>query len=481
MVLRRGANAPVPSGVSRVRIVFDSAAGPDIDACALLLTESGKVRDDSDFVFYNQPASTDGSVRHLGRAGRADALEVDLARLPAQSATVALVASADGASFGSISGLALRVTGGTGGEDVFRVDITTATSERAFVFGELYRRAGAWKFRAVGQGWSSGLAGLATAYGITVDDPPAAAPSRTAAAPPRPVNTAKAVRLRKQLSRQPPAMVNLVKQAGVSLDKHGLGEHRARVALCLDISSSMTRLYRSGKVQELCERILGLAVQLDDDGRCDVFTFGTGGYDEGPLDLRNYHGWVDGLTRRRRLESGTDYAKAMEAVREHYFPDGRGRRRTSPRPDTQPVYVMFVTDGHTSDRKATRDQVAWSSYEPLFWQFMAIGRSRNPTSSTSADPPTATPPPAGAMAPPDQGRGGARRGGLLARLAAAFQMDFSFLTELDEMGGRFLDNASFFAVADPGELSDSQLYDLMMTEYPDWLRQAATRGLISGG
>jgi hypothetical protein len=60
-------------------------------------------------------------------------------------------------------------------------------------------------------------------------------------------------------------------------------------------------------------------------------------------------------------------------------------------------------------------------------------------------------------------------------------MDFSFLTELDEMGGRFLDNASFFAVADPGELSDSQLYDLMMTEYPDWLRQAATRGLISGG
>ncbi|EIV92313.1 VWA domain-containing protein [Frankia sp. QA3] len=304
--------------------------------------------------------------------------------------------------------------------------------------------------------------------------PPAPAPAPDRAPPvgfPTPtqvVNAAKAVRLRKQLAAQPPSMVNLVKLAGVSLDKHGLGDHRARVALCLYISASMGRLYRSGKVQELCERVLGLAVQLDDDGRCDVFTFGTGGYEEGPIDLRNYHGWVESLVRRRRLEGGTHYNKAMRAVREHYLPEGRGKKRTSPRPDSRPVYVMFVTDGHTSDKNGTRDQVAWSSYEPLFWQFMAIGQARRPS---------------GASAPPSprpKTLFGAGRGGLMARLAAAIQMDFSFLEELDEMGGRYLDNASFFSVADPAELTNEQLYELMMTEYPSWLRQATERNLING-
>ncbi|MGF7238252.1 MAG: VWA domain-containing protein [Frankia sp.] len=509
--LGKGANAPLPSAVSTVRIVFDSSAGPEIDASALLLTESGKVRSDADFVFYNQPASADGAARHLGKTGRADALEVDVSRLPTEITTVALAASTDGAPFGRITGLALRVLEAGGGE-LFRFDIGDATDETAFVFGELYRRAGAWKFRAVGQGWASGLAGLATAYGISVDDaPPPPAPARTpapaartlapaapapaqsapapapaastAARPaPRPapapaghqkISMAKSVRLEKQLAGQPASMVNLVKRAGISLEKQGLGDHKARVALCLDISASMTRLYRSGKVQALCERVLGLAVQLDDDGMCDVFTFGTGGYVEGPIDLRNYQGWVDNLVSRRRLEGGTNYNKAMRAVREHYFPDSHGKKRTSPRPDRRPVYVMFVTDGHTTDQNGTRDQVTWSSYEPLFWQFMAIGASSRQVKAGGPPPPPRKKSLFG-------GGGGGGGGGFMARLAAAMSMDFSFLEELDDMGGRYLDNANFFSVADPGELSDDQLYDLMMEEYPSWLKQAQANGLVTG-
>ncbi|MCK9896911.1 TerD family protein [Frankia sp. AgB32] len=446
--LSRGANAPVPSGVSRVRVMFESVSGPALDGCALLLTEAGKVRDAADFVFYNQPASVDGSVRHLGRTARADSVEVNLDRIVPQIATVALVTSADGARFGLITGLALRALD-DGGNELLRVDIATATVETAFVLGEFYRRAGAWKFRAVGQGWATGLAGLATDYGISVDDEPGrpmasqpAAPQAVPAPPvtspvPAPkVNTTKAVRLRKQLAAQPPSMVNLAKQAGVSLDAHGLGDHRARVALCLDISASMTRLLRHGRARR------------------------------GPIDLRNYHGWVEGLVRRRRLENGTHYNKAMKAVRRHYFPDGRGGKQTSPRPDNRPVYVMFVTDGHTSDRKGTRDQVAWSSYEPLFWQFMAIGKTRRPDGAPSSAHPKSP--------------SGAGCGGFMARLAAAISMDFSFLEELDEMGGRYLDNASFFSVSDPAELSDEQLYESMMTEYPSWLRQATDLRLLHG-
>lgn len=473
--LGKGANTSLPPDLTRARIVLGWSGGPDLDASALLLTGSGKVRGDADFVFYNQPRSTDGSVVHQGRSGREDTLVVDLAALPAEIETVALAASTEGAPFGQVGGLHLRLHDDRTGAEAVRFDITDATNETAFVFGELYRRQGAWKLRAVGQGWASGLAGLATDYGISVDEETAAAPPQPvppppvraappASAPPPagpPINMSKAVRLDKQLAGQPPGMVSLVKKAGITLEKKGLSEHRARVALCLDISGSMHRLYQQGKVQQLCERILALAVQFDDDGVCDVFTFGTGGYEEGPLDLRNHQGWVQQLLGRRSLEGGTNYNLAMQAVRRHYFPDGGGGQRSAARPDRLPVYVMFVTDGQTTDEHGTRNQVRWSSYEPLFWQFMAIGRSsRNVT-------------PEGAP-PPKKQRG---LGGFLAR---ALTGDFAFLEELDDMGGRYLDNADFFSVADPSQIPDNQLYDLLMNEYPSWLAQARQRGLVTG-
>ncbi len=469
--ISKGANTSLPEGVGRVLVRLGWAGGVDLDASALLLTASGKVRNDDDFVFYNQPRSTDGSVTHQGKSGTVDSLQVDLAALPAEIETVALAASTDGTPIGQATGLYLTVSDPAGPELV-RFDITDASSETAFVFGELYRRQGAWKFRAVGQGWSSGLAGLATDYGISVDsesdtDP---APAPVAAAPPPPapaaapaagsINMNKAVRLDKQLAGAPPQMVNLVKKAGISLEKKGLSEHRARVALCLDISGSMHQLYKSGKVQELCERILGMAVQFDDDGACDVFTFGTGGYDEGPLDLRNYQGWVNQLLQRRQLEGGTNYNHAMQAVRRHYFPDANGGPRNSPHPDKLPVYVMFVTDGQTTDQAGTKHQVEWSSYEPLFWQFMAIGQSSRNVNATAAP-----------MAKK-------KRGGFGARLASMLTGDFQFLEELDDMPGRFIDNADFFSVSDPAAISDEQLYDLMMNEYPEWLKLARQQGLL---
>ena len=472
--ITKGGNVGLPGGVGRVRVEVAWSGGPTVDATALLLTASGKVRSDADMVFYNQPASPEGSVRHLGAQGTVDAVGVDLAALPPVVETVAVTASADGAAFSQVVGLSVRLVDEATGAQLARFDVPSAATETAFVLGELYRRGGAWKFRAVGQGWASGLAGLATDYGISVDELADSAPPPPPVAPPAPtgtrVNTSKGVRLQKQLQNQPPAMVDMVKRAGVSLEKKGLGEHRARVALCLDISASMTGLYRSGKVQQLCERVLGLAVQFDDDGSCDVFTFGTGGYDEGPLDLRNYQGWIQQLLSRRRLEGGTNYNRAMEAVRRYYFPESGGGPRNAPRPDQLPVYVMFVTDGQTTDQDGTRNQVMWSSFEPLFWQFMALGESsRNVTPNPMYDKPGTPPPPP----PPTR-----KRRGIGARLAALATGDFKFLEELDDMPGRFLDNADFFSVADPAALPDGQLYDLMMNEYPGWVAQAKQRGLL---
>ncbi|NJP48405.1 VWA domain-containing protein [Actinacidiphila epipremni] len=198
--LSKGANTPVAA--TAVRVVLTWAAGPpggtDPDASALLLTGDGKVRGDGDFVFYNQPRHASGAVRHTGKQGAGtgaggavtDSVEVDLARLEPAVERVVVAASVHTGTFGALSGLGLRLVDAGTGEQLAHFDFTAST-ETALVGGELYRRDGGWRFRAVGQGYASGLAGLATDYGISVDDEatataPAPAPAPTTPQAPAP-------------------------------------------------------------------------------------------------------------------------------------------------------------------------------------------------------------------------------------------------------------------------------------------------------
>ena len=199
--MSKGANMPVSA--SSVLAVLTWTAGPgipDVDVSALLLTEQARVRNDADFVFYNQPRHASGAVTHGGKsaAGPAptDVIRVDLGGVEADITSVLIAASADGGPFGDVPGLAL-VLQDAGGTQLAVFKITDATTETAFVFGELYRRAGGWKFRAVGQGYASGLGGLAADFGISVENEPApvadpaapriAAARRIAASVPAPV------------------------------------------------------------------------------------------------------------------------------------------------------------------------------------------------------------------------------------------------------------------------------------------------------
>ncbi|MEJ1199901.1 MULTISPECIES: TerD family protein [unclassified Streptomyces] len=191
--MSKGSNTPVPTTALRVELGWRSGPGvPDADASALLLV-GGKVRSDADFVFYNQSAHSSGAVRHEGKreaGGRVtDSLLVDLARVEPAIETVILAASSDGGSFGKVPDLYIEVRDAVRNTVAARFDNPGATVETAFVLGEFYRRQGAWKFRAVGQGYDSGLEGLATDYGISVDEPQQAAPAAPSA-PPAPAVTA---------------------------------------------------------------------------------------------------------------------------------------------------------------------------------------------------------------------------------------------------------------------------------------------------
>jgi stress response protein SCP2 len=181
--MAKGANVAIESPSVRAVLAWTSGPGvPDVDASALLLQENGRVSSDDDFVFYNQPQHSSGAVRYTGKSGSADTLEVALAQLPANIDRVVFAASADGGTFGQVPGLQLQLSDLASGTPIAQFAMTAA-DETAFVSGELYRRSGAWKFRAVGQGYTTGLAGLATDFGISVDEPPVPPPPAPVLAP----------------------------------------------------------------------------------------------------------------------------------------------------------------------------------------------------------------------------------------------------------------------------------------------------------
>ncbi|RDD89317.1 TerD family protein [Streptomyces parvulus] len=146
----------------------------DADVSVLLLDGHGKVRSDADFYFYNNPVAADGSVQLLGKApageGSEDRIGFDLTAIPPDVERVVVAASRyEGARFGELDDLRVTLADGSG-DDLLRFAIDDAGSVSAFIFGELYRRGEEWKFRAVGQGYDNGLAGLATDFGVDVDD-----------------------------------------------------------------------------------------------------------------------------------------------------------------------------------------------------------------------------------------------------------------------------------------------------------------------
>lgn len=180
--MAKGSNIALTAAAVRTVLrweVGDGAAALDVDASALLLGAHGQVRSDEDFVFYNQPRHPSRLVRHRakhrGGSGGTDTIEVELDALPSDVHRVVLSASADGGAFGALGGLSLLLfdSAEESGEPeaaLARFVLTGMSSETAVLCGELYRRGTGWRFRTLGQGYSSGLLGLATDFGITVDD-----------------------------------------------------------------------------------------------------------------------------------------------------------------------------------------------------------------------------------------------------------------------------------------------------------------------
>ncbi|MGW2405433.1 TerD family protein [Streptomyces sp. NPDC001739] len=174
----KGSNVPLDATAVRAVLRWTPGADvPDVDASALLVGPEGRVRSDEDFVFYNQPRHPSGLVRHLPKArldeSLAETIEADLSGLDPSVERVVLAASSDGGAFAGVADLRVLLYDAAAGdgEPIAVFDVVPETGdETALICGELYRRAESWKFRALGQGYESGLTGLANEFGISVEE-----------------------------------------------------------------------------------------------------------------------------------------------------------------------------------------------------------------------------------------------------------------------------------------------------------------------
>ncbi|MEV0175102.1 VWA domain-containing protein [Streptomyces sp. NPDC050803] len=474
--LSKGANLPVDSPAVRVELSWSDGPGvPDVDASALLLTAAGRVRDDGDFVFYNQPHHASNAVTHLGkqRAGgtTTDTVAVELGSLEPAVERIALCASADGGTFGQVPGLMLKLV-----DEQTRAELAhfvmEAGTETAFIGGELYLRQGKWKFRAVGQGYASGLAGLATDFGITVDEeeeqagttpvsstppapsvPPApttsAAPTApaTSPTPTAPTTPPGSPRLTKGEERLPVDMrkrLDLRKQqVAVSLTKHGAAGVTARVILVLDASGSMSFLYSGGVVADVVERMAAVAAQLDDDGEMQAWTFASNPARLPDLRLGELPEWLrlhvrcgemslfGAKKRKKGLEDSQIDMRTVGIQNEEQKVIAEVRNYVRANPVPVPTLVLFFSDGGVYRNAQIEKELREAVEEPVFWQFVGLGKS-----------------------------------------------NYGVLERFDTLPGRRVDNVGFFAVDDISTVPDPELYDRLLSEFPSWTVAAGRAGIL---
>ncbi|HEY0038586.1 MAG TPA: TerD family protein, partial [Longimicrobium sp.] len=241
-----------------VRIALD-APGLTLDVSCFGVDAQGKLSDDRYFSFFNQLTTPRREIVFDPARGTFD---IALDQLPATIDRLVFTAAIDGAgTMAALRGGSLTVAPRDGAPALeFPFAGSDFQSERAIIVAEIYRKD-VWRFAAVGQGFAGGLKALLEHFGGQALEeaapPPPPPPAAPAASPQR-------LSLEKKMAEKAPQLLSLAKKAQLTLEKKGLSSHRARVGLVLDISASMTALYREGKVQLLAERVLALATRFDD-------------------------------------------------------------------------------------------------------------------------------------------------------------------------------------------------------------------------
>ncbi len=288
-------------------------------------------------------------------------------------------------------------------------------SESVVIALELYRRGEAWKVRAVGQGYVGGFADLVTDHGVSVDAEPAAVAEVRTV----PGEAALSFEKRQQLDMRKREV------AKVLIDKSAFGA-RARVVLVIDKTGSMEKMYRGGTVHRVVERMIPVATQLDDDGTLEAYLYALTYAKLPDITVAGAEQWAQTYLHLKGTHQGIDYNAI--GGRNDELPIMRAIIDTL----TEPTLVLFFTDGGFAKKREIATLMREAAHLPAFWQFIGLGKA-----------------------------------------------NFGVLRTLDELDDRVIDNAGFFALDDIDQVDDAELYRLLLSEFPDWLRAARAAGIVT--
>lgn len=227
-------------------------------------------------------------------------------------------------------------------------------------------------------------------------------------------DTEQGISLKKSVISLDKSLISLEKKSGYSFENH-----KAKVAVVLDYSGSMSNQYRSGKIQNLLTRLMPLALKFDDNGELDVWIFDDKYERIESMTLNNFDTFVKNeILSLNRHMGCTSYSPVLKDVLKKYFKEDVATSDI-------PSFVIFITDGSNDDKRETDKVIIKSSHKNIFIQFVGTGEYE----------------------------------------------EFSYLRKLDDLSGRPVDNTGFIRVKDMHGLGDEELFNMLLEQYPDWLKE----------
>ena len=411
----------------------------ELDMSCFGVDENDNLSDDRYFIFYNQLSSPEGAIK---KENNKDTFYIDFSLLPKTIKKIILSISIDGN--GNIKEVINEGTIKFSNEKEvvasFNFKGQEYTTEKSIVLLEIYLKDNIWRSNIIASGFNGGLGDILRNYGGEEAKPEEKVEPVIVNATPKEVKKEipkneeteqikvnkgfleKKKKVETIVLEKAPHLIDLTKKVTVTLEKKNLQNVIAKVVVVLDRSGSMYRQYREGDVQRAMNKLLPIALMFDDDGELDAWAFAQKSIHLSSINLDNINDYLinekDGWNRWD-IGGVNNEPVVMEDIIDMY------------ENSNQPVYIIFISDGGIYKKGPIKKLLIKSSSKPIFWQFVGIGGS-----------------------------------------------DYGILEELDTMKKRVVDNADFFAIDNIDALSDEELYEKLLNEFPKWLKEAKDKNII---
>lgn len=411
----------------------------ELDMSCFGVDENDNLSDDRYFIFYNQLSSPEGAIK---KENNKDTFYIDFSLLPKNIKNIILSISIDGN--GNIKEVINEGTIKFSNEKEvvasFNFKGQEYTTEKSIVLLEIYLKDNIWRSNIIASGFNGGLGDILRNYGGEEAKPEEKVEPVIVNATPKEVKKeipkneeTEQIKVNKSflekkkkvetiVLEKAPHLIDLTKKVTVTLEKKNLQNVIAKVVVVLDRSGSMYRQYREGDVQRAMNKLLPIALMFDDDGELDAWAFAQKSIHLSSINLDNINDYLinekDGWNRWD-IGGVNNEPVVMEDIIDMY------------EKSNEPVYIIFISDGGIYKKGPIKKLLIKSSSKPIFWQFVGIGGS-----------------------------------------------DYGILEELDTMKKRVVDNADFFAIDNIDALSDEELYEKLLNEFPKWLKEAKDKNII---